>query len=607
MRRYFALLFSLLVLSPASLWAATDYCAKPIVSIRDTQDEEILHPRLTGKHYQKAFLKLAQRLSLENLSTLESYAHTLSLRLTKEQTESFKTTYAIYAQPESYDTFLQVIKKADYFKSSLRLPNAYAALVAALARHMGEIRLSTVEIEALWLSQTWPADYSLSLTRQLAQIAGAVDKRRHFTVAEYTALMRSLGKDCANLSEEVQQKKLRAEFWLTLRNQQGLQLQDGKIVLKNSLLVELPALNLPDQKLRLGTAVPLSLKAHKAEEFRTYITQRHEINRQENLAVIQHFHNKYASAPFAIVNKKEKTIQFFHADGQEFSRNTIETYPGDELNSGGAGIYQFSTQQDGFVFLQAERDLQIRAAFKTSSSFARDLTVYVLPETADHHFRIRNHRLTFGAAKVFRNRLAYNYSPMNRAFNKVQIKVSLKDHFVQSYAQALQDEKTTLMGLLNIEDDEYNMLAEFAFGVMSPESNFGKNWKYRLKELAPVAIALIKGNGLDTNDNSRGPTQIKRIPQVIIEKYQMEKSDLKDPKSAAIATLAFSADLLKDLRNISWQHPSVTEENIQDYLYYLYQGRRWEIRNATATPDKNASIRKIKQATLLMTIQNLHP
>ncbi|MFV8259717.1 hypothetical protein ACNQKP_18055 [Bdellovibrio bacteriovorus] len=604
MRRYFGFLFSLLVLSPAIAGAATDVCAKPFVSIRDIQDEEILHPQLTGMLYQRSFLKLAQRLSLENLNTVEAYAHTLSLRLTKEQTESFKAEYTRFAQLESYEAFLQIIKKADYWKSNLRLPNSYVALVAALARHMGEIHLNTAEVEALWLSQNWPTQDNLSLTRQLAQLAGALDKRRHLTVAEYTVSLRSLGKDCANITEASLQKKLREDFWLTLRNKQAVRAAGAKILLNQQTLAELPALRLPDQKLRLGVAHAVPLKSYANEDFRTYIGKRHDINRKDNLEVIRFFHAEYGDAPFAVVNKKEKLIQFFRADGQELSRNIIETYPGDELNSGGAGIYNFSSQQDGFVFLQAERDLQIRAAFKTNASLSGDMVVYVLPETADHHFRIRNHRLTFGAAKVFRNRMAYNYSPMNRAFKTVQIKVDLKDSFAQSYAQALQDEKATLMNLLSIEDDEYNMLAEFAFGVMSPETNFGKNWKYRLKELAPVAIALLKGNGLDTDENSRGPTQIKRIPQVIIEKYKMEKSDLKDPKSAAIATLAFSADLLKDLRNVSWQHPSIVEENLQDYLYYLYQGRRWEIRDATATPDKNASIKKIKQAVLLMTIQN---
>lgn len=604
MRRYFGFLFSLLVLFPAYTWAAADVCAKPLVSIRDIQDEEILHPQLTGTLYQRAFLKLAQRLSLENLNTVESYAHTLSLRLTKEQTESFKAEYARFAQIESYDSFLQIIKKADYFKSSQRLPNAYVALVAALARHMGEIHLSTAEVEALWLSQNWPAPENLSLTRQLAQLSGALDKRRHLTVAEYTVSLRALGKDCANITPETLQKKLREDFWLTLRNKQALRMNGGKVFLNQGVLVDIPALHLPEQTLRLGEARTVALKAYANENFRTYISKRHDINRKDNLEVIRFFHSQYGDAPFAVVNKNEKLIQFFRADGQELSRNSIEAYPGDELNSGGAGIYNFTAQQNGFVFLQAERDLQIRAAFKTNASLSRDMVVYVLPETADHRFRIRNHRLTFGAAKVFRNRMAYNYSPLNRTFKTVQIKVDLQDSFAQSYAQALQDEKTTLMGLLSIEDDEYNMLAEFAFGVMSPETNYGKNWKYRLKEFAPVVIALLKGNGLDTDENSRGPTQIKRIPQVIIDKYKMEKSDLKDPRSAAIATLAFSADLLKDLRNVAWQHPAIVEENLQDYLYYLYQGRRWEIRDATATPDQNASIKKIKKAVLLMTIQN---
>ena len=161
------------------------------------------------------------------------------------------------------------------------------------------------------------------------------------------------------------------------------------------------------------------------------------------------------------------------------------------------------------------------------------------------------------------------------------------------------------MELLKLENDEYNMLAEFAFGVLSPETDFGKNWKYRVKQSVPVVVSIMKGNGFDTSENSRGPTQIKQIPEVIAEKYGIEKNELYKPENAAITTLAFVAAQLQELRNMAASNPAITEETLQDYLYYLYNGRRNEIRKGTATPDKNIAIQKIKAAIKQIHIEDL--
>jgi hypothetical protein len=51
------------------------------------------------------------------------------------------------------------------------------------------------------------------------------------------------------------------------------------------------------------------------------------------------------------------------------------------------------------------------------------------------------------------------------------------------------------------------------------------------------------------------------------------------------------------------RHPDISEENLQDYVYYLYQGRRYELKEGTATPEKNHSIQKIKAAIRHLTIE----
>lgn len=594
------------LLISGSAWASEvpAFCKEPIVSLKNSE-QKILNPSLTGHLYQRAFLKLAQRLSLENLNTIEAYASTLSTRLQKEQIESFKTVFAKYGQTSDYENFIQTLKKTDYWKPQLRMQNSYVAVVAALARHMGELNITDSEIESLWISHNWPRIDGTSLSKKLAVISGATDKKRHLTVAEFQSLLRGLGRDCGSISDTEIQKKMRQDYWLTLRENQTADVEGARIMVLGQVFVAVPSVRLPDQRLNPGKTQFITAKKYASENYETYIQKRHTINRRGDLEVIQHFHANYGDSPYVVVDKKQKQMLYFRQDGVQLSHAQIETYPGDEINSGGAGIYFYASQASGFHFLQAERDNLTRAVFKSNTSVPVGTPVYVLPATSEHHFRIRNHKLTFGASKVFRNRVAYNYTPLNRDFKKIAITVKLKDSFTQAYVKALQDEKSTLMGLLRIEDDDYNMLAQFAFGVLAPETDYGQNWKYKIKELAPVLVSLAKGNGFDTDANSRGPTQIKRIPETIIEHYKMEKSDLKDPKSAAIATLAFSADLMKDLRNVAYHHPEITEETLQSYLYYLYQGRRWEIRNATATPDKNASIRKIKSAISLLSIQEL--
>ena len=149
------------------------------------------------------------------------------------------------------------------------------------------------------------------------------------------------------------------------------------------------------------------------------------------------------------------------------------------------------------------------------------------------------------------------------------------------------------MQVLKVDNDDYNILAGFAIGVLAPESDFGKNWKYVLKEFLPGAVSLAKGNGLDTSKNSRGPTQLKVIPEEIMEDYGISKTNLTDPENAAVATIAISADFLKQLRNLGVNHKAINEENIQTYLYYLYQGKRVQIKEALATPDDNIAVKKI--------------
>lgn len=344
--------------------------------------------------------------------------------------------------------------------------------------------------------------------------------------------------------------------------------------------------------------------SHADQIFSDYYRERNLINSTDDKTVIHAYHNGFRKnkTSYVIINKQEQTAFIFTGDGERTAVIPVQTYSGDKINEGGAGIYTYAGAYKLAQYGYAERDGKPRALFVGYLPVLEGTPLYVLPQTEEHRFRIRNRRITFGAARVIRNKAAFNYSPLNKAVQPSQFQVKFNDGFTNAYVKTLEHEKATLMGLLNLENDEYNMLAEFAFGVLAPETKFGTSWKYKLKQSLPLLVSIIKGNGFDTSKNSNGPTQIKKIPDIVAEYYQIEKGDISQPESAAITTLAFAADLLRELRNMAHRHPAINEENLQEYLYYLYQGRRAEITKGTATPNQNLSIRKIREAISYLTI-----
>ena len=342
------------------------------------------------------------------------------------------------------------------------------------------------------------------------------------------------------------------------------------------------------------------------EDYSTYKNIKTGFNQSSSsLGTIIAFHKRYGTAPFVIIDKNRKALMSFDSRGHLIETVSVQIPASDELEKGGAGIYAYYSFDENNHYLMAESNRQISKVYSANIKFNTGTTVYILPtEQQKHKFRIKNKRIIFNAAKTFKNRPANNYSPTSKDAEEVSITEKSGTDFTKTFLQTLQQEKSQLMRLLKIDNDDYNMLVEFSYGVMSPETNFGKNWKYKIKEMAPYIVSVAKGNGLNTDRNSRGPTQIKRIPDVIIETYGIDKSDLKDAKATAITTLAFNADLLRDLRANAHKHPKITEENIQDYLYYFYQGKRWEIRDGTGVPSSNISIMKIKKAIQGLTIQH---
>lgn len=309
---------------------------------------------------------------------------------------------------------------------------------------------------------------------------------------------------------------------------------------------------------------------------------------------IRYFHQNTQNAEeFVIVDKATRTATFFDSAARPYRKLRVQMSDGDELTAGGSGIYRATSWSSRLQFLIAEKDRRIRPLMQIQSPIASGSLVYILPTSKDHQFFVRDSQLVFMAGQVKKNLTSFNYSPVSPEKTEISFRRDARNDFLNRYMQALETEKLKLMSLTGLEDDEYNSLAELALGVLAPETQNGRSLKYTLKEMAPWMVSLLKGNGFNTEDNSRGPTQIKKIPEVIVEHYQLDKSDLSEPENAAVTTLVFVAELAKDLRNIAHHHPKVNEFNLIEYIYYLYQGRRPAITKATATPEQSLNVKMI--------------
>jgi hypothetical protein len=217
------------------------------------------------------------------------------------------------------------------------------------------------------------------------------------------------------------------------------------------------------------------------------------------------------------------------------------------------------------------------------------------------------------------NALMYGgFSPLIGDFGAdrpTALRILIKDDKIQSeltqkYIDALSAEKPNLMAIYRLSDRDYNRLAAIAFGVLGRETKFGRSLKYFFKEthqreifeakLAKKKFADYEA-ALRAHDpakffapktwtvarNSRGLTQIKTLPAAIIRFYCFNENELNDPRVTAIATLGFLAESLKILKNrVRNQHLTyVTQENLFDYVLYVYFGSIKKLVNLVVDPD----------------------
>ncbi len=175
----------------------------------------------------------------------------------------------------------------------------------------------------------------------------------------------------------------------------------------------------------------------------------------------------------------------------------------------------------------------------------------------------------------------------------------------REFMTALSAQKAELMDLYKdkapVTDAEYVMLARLAVGFLGAESEFFRSSRYVMKEACIFCFAAAKWGaslvGLADNDEmSRGPIQMKNVPDLIEEKYGITERDLNDPTNAARAIMGYLIEALAQLKRTAKNNDLtyINADTYEDYLPYIYFGSSRKLINGTATPDKNLYIQKMR-------------
>lgn len=170
------------------------------------------------------------------------------------------------------------------------------------------------------------------------------------------------------------------------------------------------------------------------------------------------------------------------------------------------------------------------------------------------------------------------------------------------FLKTLSSEKANILKLYNSDPQEYNLLAHMAVGILGQESRFFGHWRYFIKRNSQLAIKEIKEAKAWIKDreavaNSKGPTQIKNVPDRIAQYYNITEKNLWDPKYAAVSTVGFLIEALAELKQRAKNNnlEMITSDTYIDYLPYIYFGGSKKLVNRTATPDTNIYVKNMKK------------
>lgn len=169
------------------------------------------------------------------------------------------------------------------------------------------------------------------------------------------------------------------------------------------------------------------------------------------------------------------------------------------------------------------------------------------------------------------------------------------------FIKALATEKANILKIYGSDPQEYNLLAHMAVGILGNESSFFQSWRYKVKSHGQLAITWSKAikawfGDYEPSPNSRGPTQIKRVPERIEQFYNITEKNLWNPKYAAVSTMGFLIEALIELKQRAKNNDleMIVPATYVDYLPYIYFGGAKKLVKRTATPNTNIYVKNMK-------------
>lgn len=282
--------------------------------------------------------------------------------------------------------------------------------------------------------------------------------------------------------------------------------------------------------------------------------------------------------------------------------------------------------------------------------------IYTLPEKEGSKFTLKGGRLNFTADNPYgidegdkrfwddyNTTIDKSYSPLKLKWKKTGDEEY--DNNRKAYASSIVNNKKALQQRFGLTSDEYNHLAELALGIAEQETKFGTSTSYKAKNLVGENVVsylkglqskvkpkggrnLLKGWSLkgiinyalensdilpsilyhidtkNTGDKlaqSRGYTQIKNQSdnkelRKIYEELGIDDNSIKQTDKSAIATIARLAYMYNnEVRGRNFK--TANGNNIDPYhaLMYKWLGKNYELKNKTATPNKNTYIRNVNE------------
>lgn len=240
--------------------------------------------------------------------------------------------------------------------------------------------------------------------------------------------------------------------------------------------------------------------------------------------------------------------------------------------------------------------------------------IYTLPEKEGSKFSLKGGKLNFTADNPYgidegdkrfwddyNTTIDKSYSPLKLKWKKTGDEEY--DNNRKAYASSIVNNKKALQQRFNLTSDEYNHLAELALGIAEQESKFGTANRYKIKDWIPdwmmdTVKYLYRGN---SGARSRGYTQIKNKSdneelRKIYNELGIDDKSIKSADKSAIATIARLAYIYNnEVRGKNFK--TADDNNLNPYhaLMYKWLGKNNELKNKTATPNKNIYIRNVNK------------